>query len=448
MINYIEDPDSLLFTLGVINFDISAFHPHFPSYPVFCCLAKMCYYVTDRFSVAFSILGGSSLFIIIVYALKILSVPLKSLEGGLTAALLFFNPMIWVMSNKFMPDLLGVALLMASLYYLLCDPKGNKYHIWLGYFLAGLLGGVRLSYLPFLFIPIVYGLLENKRYFSSLSMLSVGILIWIVPMLLHTGWEPMMSMTHLQSQSHFSDFGGAFYKHSNIGTRVVRLAQSLWADGLGAYWSGRNWVTILLSIAIVPFLFFGAMILLSFDFSLRKVAVISFSCTFFGLWVLLFQNIIYDSRHILPFIPFLVIVICYGIIYFLVNFNTYFTKVTLTIVLICYLYIGLSAALQHMKPSAIAQINTHLAQKEKNAELNIVSIPMVNFYLAKQGVKAHFFSAAKDVEKIKKLKGNIIIVGNFEHLVSAEPRARYTFKHDPYINRIWPQISASEYLVP
>lgn len=446
-IYYIEDPESLRFTLGVINFDLSAFYAQFPGFPVFCCLARVCYYFTDTFSIAFSILGGLSLFVIIVYSLKLLSIPLKSLEGALTAVLLFLNPMIWIASNKFMPDLLGVALLITALYYLVCDSNGNKYHSWIGYFLVGLLAGVRLSYTPFLFIPIMYSLLKNRNIVSSLAIILLGVLIWFIPMLVDTGWEGILHAGNVKTQGHISYLGGTMYTESNLATRIIRLIQGLWAEGLGAYWPGRNWVTVVLAIAMLPFLFFGTMILLSFDFTLKKVGVVACSCFLYGLWILLFQNIVYYSRHILTFIPFLLIILGYGLIYFLVNFNNYFTKITLSIFLLAYGYIGIRVAIEHKKPTAIAQLKNHLAEKEEADDLKIVSVPRVNFYLANQGVKAHYYSVKHDMEKIQQLKGNVIVVGKYEHLIPSLPRETVTFTHDPYINRIWPKVTVSEYSI-
>src|SRR5690606_28192664 len=108
-IYYIEDPDSLRFALSVFDqFDLLSMQPHFPGYPVFCFMAKIFYVIFGNFSIVFSIIGGIAVFLIIIFVLKLLKLPLLSLEGVLTAILLFFNPMIWIMSNKYMPDLIGV----------------------------------------------------------------------------------------------------------------------------------------------------------------------------------------------------------------------------------------------------------------------------------------------------------------------------------------------------
>jgi hypothetical protein len=112
-----------------------------------------------------------------------------------------------------------------------------------------------------------------------------------------------------------------------------------------------------------------------------------------------------------------------------------------------YGYVGVNAAIKHKKPSAIAQLKNHLTEKEEVDDLKIVSLPQVNFYLANQGVKAHYFSVKHDVEKIQKLKGNIVVVGKYEHLIHSRPHQTLTFEHDPYINRIWPEVTVSEYVI-
>ena len=68
---YIEDPDSLRFVLGVLDYDVSKMQPHFPAYPVFCFIAKVFYEVTGRYALSFSLIGGLATFAIIYFTLKI-----------------------------------------------------------------------------------------------------------------------------------------------------------------------------------------------------------------------------------------------------------------------------------------------------------------------------------------------------------------------------------------
>ncbi|MYF92479.1 MAG: hypothetical protein F4184_10390, partial [Gemmatimonadetes bacterium] len=89
---YIEDLDSLRFALGVVDYDVSKLQPHFPAYPVFCFFAKAIYALTDRYAVAFAVLGGAATFGIIYFALGIAQVKITTPLGLIAVLLLFFNP--------------------------------------------------------------------------------------------------------------------------------------------------------------------------------------------------------------------------------------------------------------------------------------------------------------------------------------------------------------------
>ena len=43
-IYYIEDADSLRFALGILDYDVVKYQPHFPGYPVYCFLVKIFYF--------------------------------------------------------------------------------------------------------------------------------------------------------------------------------------------------------------------------------------------------------------------------------------------------------------------------------------------------------------------------------------------------------------------
>jgi len=68
---YIEDIDSLRFGLSAYDYDVAAFRPHFPGYPLYCFLLKVIHTFTGSLGISFSLLGGVSIFIIIVFLEKI-----------------------------------------------------------------------------------------------------------------------------------------------------------------------------------------------------------------------------------------------------------------------------------------------------------------------------------------------------------------------------------------
>ena len=117
---YIEDIDSLRFALSIYEYDITKLQPHFPGYPVFCFFAKILYLIMPSMGISFSIIGAISTFVIIYFSLRLGNTEIKSPEGAFMSIIIFFNPMIWLMGNRYMPDLMGLALASAILYFFIC----------------------------------------------------------------------------------------------------------------------------------------------------------------------------------------------------------------------------------------------------------------------------------------------------------------------------------------
>ena len=91
-IYYIEDLDSLRFALAMKDYDVTAYQPHFPAYPVFCFLSKLIYILTGHYTLAFSAVGGLSAFSVIYFLLRTANIQPNSRLGILTIVLIFFNP--------------------------------------------------------------------------------------------------------------------------------------------------------------------------------------------------------------------------------------------------------------------------------------------------------------------------------------------------------------------
>ena len=121
-IYYIEDIDSLRFALSIYDeFNLLKLQPHFPGYPIFCFLASFIYMITGSLANSFSIIGAISTFIIIYYSILIVSFKDKLSSNYFLMALILVNPMIWIMGNRYMPDLMGLSLFVASFYMLVCQ---------------------------------------------------------------------------------------------------------------------------------------------------------------------------------------------------------------------------------------------------------------------------------------------------------------------------------------
>ena len=103
------------FALSLEEYNLSKLQPHFPGYPVFCFIAKIIFYFIGNKGLTFSIIGGSSTFIIIYFILKINRTNIDSYQGFFSILIIFFNPLFWIMSNRYMPDLMGIAISIAAI---------------------------------------------------------------------------------------------------------------------------------------------------------------------------------------------------------------------------------------------------------------------------------------------------------------------------------------------
>ncbi len=441
-IYYIEDLDSLRFALSMVDYDVAKFQPHFPAYPVFCFVAKSIYVGTGSYALTFSFIGGVSTFFIIYFLCKLARLEYSSPAGLFTIVLLLVNPLLWLMSNRYMPDVMGVACLTASL-YLICANRDDPRRVGWGFFLAGILGGIRLSYLPMLIPALLISL--RRRSLQRIAATLAGIVVWLLPLILLTGWETLVQAAQTQSQGHFLDFGGTMASEPNLWARAGRLLESVWADGFGLYWNGRNLATAGTTIAL-------AGILAANWSEIRKVkrsdfgSVCVVGCIVYLIWIFCFQNVVHKSRHVLPLIPFLVLIVAFACARIIERRNRILKGVLIVFVL-CYGYVALHLVVQHKIPTAIAQIHHYLATKQGD-NLRVASVPLISYYLASQGLQAVYIPLRNRDDLVALHKesddsSDLVVIGS--QLEGRIPKAEKTFYHNPYVNRMWPRISLFEY---
>ena len=70
-ISYYEDIDSLRFGLSAIDFDVLESRPHFPGYAVYCFILQNIFNLTNDIGITTSSIGGISVFLIILYSVKL-----------------------------------------------------------------------------------------------------------------------------------------------------------------------------------------------------------------------------------------------------------------------------------------------------------------------------------------------------------------------------------------
>ena len=443
-IYYIEDLDSLRFALSMVDYDVAKLQPHFPAYPIFCFVGKLIYGITERYALAFSLIGGVSIFLTIFFLFKIAGIRNTSSVGLIAIFILLANPLLWLMSNRYMPDAMGVGLVLASLYFVTV-PDEQPRKVGFGFFLAGVLGGVRLSCLPILIPALLMQLRGRWQTLRFVAAGVAGVIIWLVPLIILTGWESLVDAAQTHSRGHFSDFGGTISSEPGLGFRLIKLSESIWADGFGLYWNGRHFITACTTVTLLGILVANRRT----KKNVKRSSFLSASfigCVVYLIWIFCFQNVVYKSRHVLPLVPFLALFIAYACAKIVAQPNR-ILKAVLIVFCCCYGYVTLHLVVQHQKPTAIAQIHQYLRTKESD-KLHVVSVPLIKYYLAAQGLQA-VYTPIKSVEDLAKLDeklddtSELVVIGG--PLQNRTPKTKKTFYHNPYVNRMWPELPVFEY---
>ncbi len=440
-IYYIEDIDSLRFALSLDDYSITKLQPHFPGYPVFCYIAKLLLSITGSKAASFSLIGAFSIFTIIYYILKISKIEINNRIGIFCSLMIFFNPLLWLMSNRYMPDLMGLAIAVSCIYYLTENSNNTKNLIY-GYIFIGLLIGVRLSYIPFIIVPFIYHLIKNDQRVYLFLSCCLGILVWFIPLIYITGYENLYLAASKQTVGHFTDYGGTVLTDNNLYFRSLNLLRSIWADGLGGYWPGRAWQTGFLSVSYAYFLYLGyigSKQYLKYD---KNFVMIIYCIALYILWIFFFQNVIYKTRHILPILIIVFLLVTIGQKYVAepkaILYNT-----LLGAFFIALATVTLTLVTQHKNPTAVSRLKDSIILSHDAG--TIISTPLINYYMQRHAVKSNFINI-KDKDQISRFNSSendqALIIGNFQGLFennySVIPET--TYFHNPYVNRMWPSI--------
>ena len=438
-IYYIEDIDSLRFALSIADhFNLSKFQPHFPGYPVFCFIVKIIYLFTGNIGISFSIVGGISTFFIIFYSLKILNLNIDSSSGIFSILILFFNPMIWILGNRYMPDLMGLAMFVCIIYFLLINTNKK-----IGFLLVGLLFGTRLSFFPLIILPLLYTFKNQQNKIELFNYLIFGCFIWLIPMIYITGFNEIIAVASKHTIGHFTEYGGTVLTESNWIKRIILCFHTIWSDGLGGFWFDRSLLTILYSILFIPMLYIGFK---NYKINHFNVNIIYNSVLIYFIWIMFFQNIIYKSRHVLPIVFVILLLVCLGIKYIINNFSDYkkLYSIYLSTVIMSLLFITVILSFQHKDHTAISQLSKHLSNNK--TEMTIISIPLINYYLKSHSIKADYINIENEEELFNidfdSIDNDFYVIGDFKKYFKTKfsINTEKIFYHNPYVNRMWSTI--------
>jgi hypothetical protein len=115
-----------------------------------------------------------------------------------------------------------------------------------------------------------------------------------------------------------------------------------------------------------------------------------------------------------------------------------------------YVAVTLVLVAQHQDPTAIAQAKTYVANQSESEPVQVVSVPLINDYLRAQQVDARYLSVedSADVQRLRRSGAptrKTLVVGTYASVLEQSPDSVRTFYHNPYVNRMWPEVNVYSY---
>lgn len=463
---YIADPDSLRFALAALDFDPMNAQPHFPLYPVFVFISQVSSFMMGSFARGFALIGAVSGFVLTLSSFWILNwFRWDSREDfqmqakhWLLSLLIMMNPMIWLMSTRYMPDLLGLtlaALVMAFTRLALNQDSQSKSFFNLVFtvgILCGILMGVRLSYAPLLIGVLVF--YKNPHLYRGLT---TGLLIWLVPLIIMVNPLDLLDLARQQTQGHFYQFGGSALTESHFWIRIQGFFSGFWAAGLnGAWWGRPDFLWIHSLVVILSFIYCCI-------YSRSRLIILPFLA--YGLWILWGQNVVFKFRHQLPLV-FLMILFLHPVVTgFLKSFELKkWTWIILGLLGICsYSFASLKIVQHSVSPVAMAQVHHQLqsqlvsqAQPKDSLRVKIISVQILAHFMQKQGIRADFQTLEEFLNPQYDLQQSILesleqgqeiyLIGNAlssyidEELLGQVKVKTVLFYHNPWVNPVWSSV--------
>src|SRR3989344_4817044 len=196
---WLEDWDSVQFTLALSHYSISEHLPHPPGYPLYILLGKFFNLFISDGATALSLMSAvfGSLTVIPMF---LLSKKAFNNNVAILASLFFIlAPVHWMLSEVALTNIPGQFFLVLLVYFLHIYKNSFKGVIIISAFF-GLMLGVRFTELPVILSLITLILIKNKNLklvlFSGFSFL-LGVSFWLVPLIYITGIENFISSYNL-----------------------------------------------------------------------------------------------------------------------------------------------------------------------------------------------------------------------------------------------------------
>ena len=264
----IWEQDEAYFGCGVIQFDVTANHPHPPGFPLWMVLGKATSTVVDQPTRGLRVVSACASVYIVFPLLSLWCIWLRR-ELALAATLLYlFNPAAWVLSGRAFSEPLATLLIILTLAYWL-DRAPNSAKNTIGSIAAGLCLLTRAHSVIPLAPVILYQVMRSttpRQRFAVVTPLLVLVTAGYGAVLISAGGAgPLLEATAQHGGYHFGELAKADLGFGESGIArafLVPVAALVWLVaamiGVAVSWIQRRecpglWPLFLL--AVVPFLF-------------------------------------------------------------------------------------------------------------------------------------------------------------------------------------------------
>lgn len=418
-VTYIEDPDSLRFALAFKNFDPANGIPHFPIYPVYIAITKLFYWINNSLSFAPTVVNWFSTTIIalIIYDWS---------KSRWLSVFTIFQAGLILMATRYMPDVFGVSLVLLALYFTV-----KRENIYLALIASVLLLGVRLSYFPCL-IPVIWHFFRAD-WKKSILVLVGGNLLILVGLLMFISFDDLTEVALKQTDGHFNDFGGGITsEEASFFQRVKFFFYRLFVNGFGIIPEFKYWQGPFVLLAFISGMFY----ILKAKISLNKPLLLAIG--FYSVWILLFQNIEFKFRHVIPLIPLIILLINEG----LRKINLMFKIIILLAVVIN----SVSLLEEHKEPTSIAQVVRFVKFDKPDV---VISSKLLNYMLVAQSEEVETWNLEAIKSDARKLeKGEkVYLIGDFDFFEDQEIIEEKIFLHNEYGNPMWSELRIRKYVI-
>jgi len=278
-----EGWDGVGFLLAVDRFDMGAYRPHPPGYPVYVALLRV-----------FAAVLGSPLVAAVTLSCVAVTVAMLSLGwladriAGERAALAVIvlvatAPLVWRSAATVGTE--GVALaFFATAAALLSRDASRGAGVALG---LGL--GVRLSWWPLVLSALLLAPRAARR--TVAIAMSGSVLVWLAGLAAVTGGSHLVALFAGHARGHFTSFGGGILTDPGP-VRLQLAVVDVFARGLGL---GTDVLGVLAAATLAA----AATALRSHGGWTRTALIASVP---YAAWILLAQNLRYEPRHAVPLV--------------------------------------------------------------------------------------------------------------------------------------------------